>query len=224
MKRIAHRGCAAQFPENTLRAFRSVAPHVDMIEFDLRRCASGELVVFHDETLSDLTNGSGTIAETELDELRTLDVLDSGESIPTLAELLDVVPPSVELNPELKEPGIETDTLTLLESSEHEYVISSFDSDHIREVRAASPATETALVFSSDPDRKLDLAASLGCDYVHPRYDLCDGTDLIDRAHERGFLVNVWTVPTAAMARRLRRSGADGLMVDELSVLETVAH
>ena len=224
MKRIAHRGCAAQFPENTLLAFRSVVPHVDMIEFDLRRCASGELVVFHDETLSDLTNGTGTIAETDLDELRTLDVLDSGESIPTLAELLDVVPPSVELNAELKESGIARDTLALLESSEHEYVVSSFDSNHIREVQGASPAAETALVFSSDPDCNLDLAAALGCEYVHPRYDLCDGTDLIDRAHERGFRVNVWTVPTAAMVQRLRRSGADGVMVDELEVLETVTH
>ena len=47
-----------------------------MIEFDVHVCASGELVVIHDDTVDATTNGSGYVAEKTLGELQ---VLDAGE-------------------------------------------------------------------------------------------------------------------------------------------------
>ncbi|MEJ6392020.1 glycerophosphodiester phosphodiesterase family protein [Gymnodinialimonas sp. 2305UL16-5] len=51
---IAHRGAAAYAPENTLAAFRKAAMlGADMWEIDIRMTCDGQVIVFHDATLSD---------------------------------------------------------------------------------------------------------------------------------------------------------------------------
>ena len=49
---IGHRGASGHEPENTLESFRKALDlNVDMIELDVYNCRSGELVVFHDDSL-----------------------------------------------------------------------------------------------------------------------------------------------------------------------------
>ncbi len=85
--RIAHRGASADYPENTLLAFRrAVELGVDMIELDVQLTRDGELVVLHDETLERTTNGHGAVREYSYAELRTLDA-GRGEYIPLLSEV-----------------------------------------------------------------------------------------------------------------------------------------
>src|SRR5690242_9583382 len=49
---LGHRGASAEAPENTLAAFRlALAQGADGVELDVWRCASGEVVVAHDEDL-----------------------------------------------------------------------------------------------------------------------------------------------------------------------------
>ena len=54
--RIAHRGFADDYPENTPLAFRKASERADAVEMDVQRCGSSELVVFHDAYLDRLTN------------------------------------------------------------------------------------------------------------------------------------------------------------------------
>src|SRR5438132_1023446 len=52
----AHRGASADAPENTLAAFSlALAQGADGVELDAQRCASGEAVVVHDESLARTT-------------------------------------------------------------------------------------------------------------------------------------------------------------------------
>ena len=52
---LAHRGASADAPENTLTAFAEAARQgADGVELDVMLCASGELVVCHDEKLDRL--------------------------------------------------------------------------------------------------------------------------------------------------------------------------
>jgi glycerophosphoryl diester phosphodiesterase len=63
---VAHRGVAAGYPENTLAAFRgSVSLGFRAIEIDLRATADGHIVIMHNETVDQTTNGTG-----EVDKLR----------------------------------------------------------------------------------------------------------------------------------------------------------
>jgi glycerophosphoryl diester phosphodiesterase len=54
----------------------------------------------------------------------------------------------------------------------------------------------------------------LDCVAIHPRLELCLRTDLVERAHERGLLIEPWTITTTAQADRLRSVGVDGLISD----------
>src|SRR4051812_25995546 len=70
---IAHRGASRAAPENSLAALRLAAGlGADGVEFDVQRCASGELVVFHDRTLARCTGAIGSVGETTLPALRRL--------------------------------------------------------------------------------------------------------------------------------------------------------
>lgn len=213
MRFIAHRGCMAQYPENTLAAFRESAPAVDMIELDLWRCGSGELVVFHDETLDRVADATGRVDETPYDELRNVDVLDSGEHVPLLSEVFDVVPTDIGLNLELKDTGIAADVVAAATRHDHEVVVSSFDRDELAAAGDAG-ADSLAFLFSDSADAALDVAADLDCEYVHPHHRLCTAS-YVETAHDRGFGVNAWTIEERSTIEALRANGVDGAVIND---------
>ena len=111
----AHRGCCAEFPENTMGAFQRAAElGVDIIEFDLRSSRDHVPVVLHDGTVDRTSNGSGPVGEYSLAELQevnfscwdgvegvgqTLDrPMMAGVSLPTFEDVLQAIPESVGLN------------------------------------------------------------------------------------------------------------------------------
>jgi glycerophosphoryl diester phosphodiesterase len=70
---IAHRGGAAEAPENTLRAFHAgLEAGCEGIEFDLHVTADREIVVIHDPTVDRTTDGTGRVSEMSLEEVRSL--------------------------------------------------------------------------------------------------------------------------------------------------------
>lgn len=102
VKIIGHRGAKGYEPENTLCSFKKALElNVDMIEFDVRALASGELVIMHDATLYRTTNGSGRMAGISFSQLRKLDA-GKGEKIPTLQEAMDLIGQKVQVYIELK--------------------------------------------------------------------------------------------------------------------------
>ncbi len=218
VRAIAHRGCMGQYPENTPHAMRMSAPHVDMIEIDIRQCNTGELVVFHDKRLDRITGEPGTIEETSFGALRELTVCDSGEQIPTLAEALVSIPDDIGVNVEFKSEGIAEDAHAVADRFDNDIIVSSFGAASVKEATDAG-FDATALLFASDPGRNLDHADRLGCSYVHPALDLCLNCDLIERAHERGLRVNAWTVDDDDPVLALVDAGVDGLILDRWDII-----
>lgn len=219
MQLIAHRGCADQYPENTIYAAEQVAPHVDAIEVDVRRCASGELVVFHDARLERLTGQTGKVAETPWSKLRTLRIQETAHGIPRLPELLRAVPPAVGLDLELKESGLVEDVLELVEPTDREFALTANRAAVAGTIMDQPSGPNGGFIFWEYPGRGLEAARRLGCELIVPEASLCLETDLIEAAHARGFDVWVWTVDERETAKRLQRAGADGLIVDRWDVL-----
>ncbi len=92
---IAHRGGAANAPENTLAAFRSAARlGVTWVEVDVALLRDGTAVLFHDARLERCTDGHGRLADRTFAELGKLDAGGwfapefRGERVPTLAQAL----------------------------------------------------------------------------------------------------------------------------------------
>ncbi|ACV46465.1 MULTISPECIES: glycerophosphodiester phosphodiesterase [Halomicrobium] len=216
---IGHRGCADQYPENTIFAVEQSAPHVDMIEFDVQRCGSGELVVFHDDELDRLTDATGPVATTDWEELRELTILDSEETIPRLSAFLSAVPSDTAVNIELKHDGMAAEVVSAADECDNEVLFSSFSPDALREVRERDDAAALAFLVSDAPERSLSFADEMDCVAVNPGVDLVLDTDFVERAHAEGFEVNTWTVDDSKTARRLVDAGVDGLFVDRWDLL-----
>lgn len=214
MELIAHRGCGATFPENTVYAIERASAGLPAVEVDVRRCESGELVCVHDRTVDRVTDGSGRVADLTLTELRELEVQGSREPIPTLADVVAALPADTTLQVELKETGLATDVCSVLDESEASNVrLSSFEPTALREAQGSD--VPTGYLFEGAPAENVALAADLGCVNAHPHWQTCAETDVVERAHARGFAVYAWggkTDPEAVSVAR--ESGADGLTVD----------
>ncbi|UFU04113.1 hypothetical protein LQF12_05870 [Ruania suaedae] len=104
MKIYAHRGASAEQPENTLAAFsRALELGVAGIELDVHLSADGVPVVIHDDTLDRTTSASGPVGARSAADLARVDA-GSGEHVPTLAAVLDLVGEAAVINVEIKEP------------------------------------------------------------------------------------------------------------------------
>lgn len=111
---MAHRGASGYAPENTLAAFRlAVRQGADLLETDLRFTKDEALVCIHDATVDRTTDGHGAVSDMALAEIKKLRIRSAfddqypDERVPTLVELLDVVPEDVGLGLELKDPLFE---------------------------------------------------------------------------------------------------------------------
>ena len=105
----AHRGAPNTHPENTVPSFlEAISLGVDMIEFDVRQTADGYLVLMHDKTVDRTTDGAGAVERLTLAEIKSFDAGSwkdpdfAGTQVPTFAEALDIMPPDIILNIELK--------------------------------------------------------------------------------------------------------------------------
>jgi glycerophosphoryl diester phosphodiesterase len=71
---IAHQGGEDEAPSNTMYAYeRALRLGADMLEVDIHTTADGRLVVLHDGTVDRTTNGSGSVYDMTLKQVRALD-------------------------------------------------------------------------------------------------------------------------------------------------------
>lgn len=70
----AHRGASAYAPENTKIAFeKAIQLNANGIELDLQKTKDGKIVIFHDDTIDNKSNGNGKISDYTYQELLELD-------------------------------------------------------------------------------------------------------------------------------------------------------
>ncbi|MFC4989391.1 glycerophosphodiester phosphodiesterase [Saliphagus infecundisoli] len=216
----AHRGYRDVFPQNTVAAVAgSTRLKADRIEIDLVATSDGEIVVFHDAALDDLTDKSGLVGETPAETVLEAEVLSSGETIPTLEETLEAVRPPVMMNLEFKESGplswreFAERTLNIASSYPGDYYASSFDPDAIRAVREVDSSVAVAPIFGGNVDENLQIARELDAEAVNVSTGALD-RDLVETAHGEGRDVNVWTIDSWREASEPLELGVDGLIAD----------
>ncbi len=160
---IAHKGGLGPYPENTVPAFfYGLSQGAMGLEMDVQLCKSGEIIVFHDYEVEDLTNGTGRIEDLTLTQLQSLtfdyrsDFL-ALAVIPTLATVLDTLPPDVLINIELKgesigSDGLEDAVVRLVRDRrlEDRTILTSFNPFTIRRVEINHPDILTGLITGPD--------------------------------------------------------------------------
>ena len=226
----AHRGASRAAPENTLAAFRLAAKlGADGVELDAQRCATGEVVVLHDESLGRTTGYAALLAETPLSRLRTLDAgarfsdAFRGERVPLLEEVLSGTPASLLVNVELKcdradDRGLTAAAVAVVreQRAEGRVLFSSFNPLCLFRARRLAPEVPRALLFERDSSfalRHALAAPALGAVALHPENVLA--TPAAMRSwRRRGYLVAPWTVDDPDRAQALREAGAAGIITN----------
>jgi glycerophosphoryl diester phosphodiesterase len=215
--RVGHRGAAAHAPGNTLASFRrALAIGVDMIEFDVRRCGDGQLVLAHDETLPSPT-GELAVAETDLANLRALD-LGGGERILTLEEGLDCLRGRCALMIDLKGEGFEAELVDAIHRAglaPGELVIPGGTLFSRSAIRALDPALPLSLSLDPEAEPLLTRAFMEAIDTEavtwHHRLITPERVALL---HARSLTVYTWTVDDPETMRRVCDAGVDGIITN----------
>ena len=158
----AHRGASAEFPENTLAAFRwALELGVGCIELDVHLSADGVPVVIHDQTVDRTTDGSGAVHELTVAELQALDA-GGGERTPTLTDVLDLVEDKHHAIIDLKANRAADAVLRLLQGRTTRWRISSFDWEVLRYVRGRDADAELWPLTRGVTDEAVALARDIG--------------------------------------------------------------
>jgi len=217
---IGHRGARGHLAENTLASIRKAMElGVDGVEIDVFRCATGELVVFHDKTLDALTNGTGFIEQMSLDSIKQFLVLGK-EPIPTLNEVMDLIDGTIQLNIELK--GTQTAVLTS-ELIEHYFetsnweaknvFISSFDWNELDKFYKVNKKVAIAVLTEDDPIDAIPVAKRLAAFAINPDFKSLTEAN-VEKMHEAGFMVYPWTVNEPDDIADMIAIGVDALITD----------
>ncbi len=130
--KFAHRGLHSEgAPENSLSAFAEAVACGYAIELDIRLSRDGELVVFHDDTLTRVTGIDKRVDELTLAELKELRLLGTDERIPTFSEVLALVDGRVPLLVEIKEDifkyKVTEEAVKKLREYKGEFIVESFN-------------------------------------------------------------------------------------------------
>lgn len=124
---IAHRGASAYAPENTIAAF-GLAHEMgaDWFELDCTLTLDDEIIVIHDDTVDRTTDGTGSVFQLTLADLKKLDAGTwknpkyAGERLPTLHESLNFARDRIGVYIEIKDSNDDKDLRrTLLKLSEN---------------------------------------------------------------------------------------------------------
>ena len=210
----AHRGLSGRFAENTLLAFReALAVGVDGIELDVHATADGVPVVIHDRDVSRTTSGSGKVDEMSLATLQSLDA-GSGERVPALSEVLQLVGDAVHLDIEIKGLDAERATLDLLAAfPDARWAISSFNWDILCRIRLLDANAELWPLTEHVDDALMFTSAEL----ASPAVSLWAGDYTETHAaalRDAGLRAVIWTVNDTAQAAQMRDRGAWALCTD----------
>ena len=217
---IGHRGAKGHIAENTLPSIaKAIELGVDGVEIDIFKCASGELVVFHDKTLEKLTNATGYIEDLELDSIQQIKVLNYYR-IPTLSEVLSLINGRIFINIELKgsSTALKTDELlkTYLGSknwSSEKILISSFNWDELKIFRQKNQEIPIAILTEDDPLDAIPIGIELKAIAINPDYKTLN-SDNIRKIKKAGFKIYPWTVNKIEDITLIKSLGVDGIITD----------
>ncbi|MFG3127883.1 glycerophosphodiester phosphodiesterase [Streptomyces tendae] len=240
---IAHRGSSGMAPENTAAAIDlAVHQRADHVEIDVQRTKDGKLVNFHDCTMQRTTDiedlypnrPSYRVSDFTWNELRRLDAGTwfhddyAGEPIITLDDVIRHIQHTrtgllAEISP-CSQYGttIATDLADSLRGkpryvrtalARNQLAVQSFQTDDARTFHTAQPDIPIGILDADRPTDTELTELSQWADQINPQHTVTDQT-LVDRVHQLGMDINVWTVDEPGAIRTMAGLGVDGIITD----------
>jgi glycerophosphoryl diester phosphodiesterase len=220
---MAHRGAAADAPENTIAAIRkAIDSGAQWVEIDVQESADGHVVVIHDSDLKRVGGSPLTVAGSTLEQLRQVDIGSwfgpgfADQRIATLEEVLELCKDRIGVNIELKYYGqqvkLEERVAEVVERTgmTDQVVFMSLSYDGIQALHRLRPEWKIGLLSSV----AVGNLANLDLDFLALN-GRAASRNLIRAAHKQGKQVFVWTVDDAIAMASMTGRGADALITNE---------
>jgi glycerophosphoryl diester phosphodiesterase len=241
---FAHRGMSKLAPENTMAAFALVARQgIPGVELDIHQCTTGELMVAHDDTLSRTAGVDLDLRQATLGQIREhevgawFDPQFTGEKVPTLAEVFELLGDGVFYDIEIKASGTywgppapdgpeaTLEALIRKHGLVEKCLVSSFDPLALRRFSRLTGDIPIALIYSNSKGVPVTIRRGRGrlfCrpEILKPHHSVVTRA-FVSRNHAGGRQVIPWTVDDPDLARRLVDAGVDGLISNVPDVISS---
>ncbi|MFC6268615.1 glycerophosphodiester phosphodiesterase [Frigoriflavimonas asaccharolytica] len=226
-KIVAHRGCSADYPENTLLAFqKAIENAADFIELDVHKTSDEVLVVIHDNTI-DRTNSdhaTGLISEMTFAELSNINMGYSAkfgnqfkdEKISTLKQVLDLAKGKIKVCVEIKVVEAEKEILEIIHhlEMEKEIVIFSFYEGVLKNIRNLDAEINTLFLVEKFEHQDISTAKKLGCFAIGVGNETNVNKELLQLLHAENVELWQYTIDDEAEMNNLIHLGLDGLITN----------
>lgn len=216
---IGHRGAMGHELENTIPSInKALDLGVDMIEIDVFKIASGEIVVFHDETLKRLSNRSDSIERLTWNQLKTISLKDN-HKIPLLTNVIDVIDRNVPLNIELKGKNTADAVYTIIETyrkkgwTNEDFLVSSFHWDELERMHQLDPNIRMAVLVDDNPMNAIQFATKIKAYAINPDYKLLT-LSYVNLIQKNGFKIFPYTINDPKDMAYFTSIGVDGYFTD----------
>lgn len=236
---LGHRGANKRAPQNTIPAFKAAIEHgADGVEFDVQMSSDGVLVICHNFTINETSNGSGNVCDLTFEELRVFDFGAwfapefVGTKIPTLKETLDTVKDMKCINVEIKKPPVKKrevveKTVAMVKEYgiEDKVIFSSFDFEVTDMIKEIDPSLKVGLLYDPLPEDLYDKRLVLGeyvkvaqehnADALHPHVKLT-GSIYNRKCHKNDIAVNIWGVKNDMELEKAKLLDYDIIITDAI--------
>ena len=219
---IGHRGAKGYVAENTYESIsKAIELNVDGIEIDVFKCASGELVLFHDEDLKKLTGESGLIENLTIKELEQFLVLGKYK-IPTLEKVLKKLEEPIFVNIELKGSNTAEATSKIIQYfvkntswGLENFIVSSFNWLELEQLRIIDKNIPVGVLVgrSVSINEAIEFGKKINAQAIHPNYALLDDIT-VKKIKKNGFKIYTWTVNNIDDINFMKKLKVDGIISD----------
>lgn len=228
---IAHRGASGDAPENTQAAFHEAwRQGADAIEGDFHLTGDGRMVCIHDTTTTRTAGTAFEVAQTPLEVLRKLDVGSwkgaawRGERIPTVEEVLALVPADKQIVMEIKcgREGLAVLDAALRRSALRagQVEVIAFDPQVVGAWKQCRPDAAARWIVQFRErwgalvpafEEVLPVLRQTGADGLSLSASPRRARGLIERLRHEGYGAHVWTVDTVSQARQWQAAGVQSI-------------
>lgn len=220
----AHRGASAYAPENTRAAFdKAIELKANGIELDLQRTKDGKVVIFHDDTIDNKSNGKGKISDYTYAELIRLDFgkwFDNkykNEKIMLFEDFAkDFFNNDLTYAIELKVLGIEQEVLEIVNKYKtHENIyITSFIYDALSNIRKIDSNIKLSWLIEERINKdNIEKLLRIKGNQICPKADFISETD-IELANTKGLGVRLWGINNEEIMKKVYKLNIEGMTVN----------
>ncbi|WP_419211304.1 glycerophosphodiester phosphodiesterase [Maribacter sp. X9] len=225
----AHRGANETHPENTIAAFKeAIRLGAQMIEFDVQMTKDNQLVIMHDDKVNRTTNGHGKVRHLSLRKIKKLDAGKwkskrfKNERVPTLKEVLEIMPTNIWLNIHLKGDeilGIATAKAIMASGRIHQAIIAC-ESEAAKGVRKVNQNIKICNMerLASRADY-IDGTIDNGFQFLQLKSNRDDENRMTDlkKLKEHGILICYFHAEEEIKVKELLEAGVNFILTNHLS-------